>query len=168
MSEWRQCIHFREGFYINEKGEIMKEKEFLRIGSIFWESAPFFSCQSWAVYENFKNIRARSPSEDVKWKLGFKWLLSASFPPLSLHLHSSFSPPSYLFSSCLPCFLSLPFTVGSHHGVFEQHGNISSKAASSETVVRSFSQPAPWNPLVPARCLLTVADSLLIKKGQRL
>lgn len=161
---------------LNEGNALISEEDFIsmRKEKWWWERSfwgldllLFFICQSWAKNENFKNICARWPSEDVKWKLGFKWLLSASFPPLS-HLHSSFSPPFSLFPSFLPCFLSLPLSVGSHCGVFEQHGNMTSKAASSEAVLRLFSQPAPWKQLVSTHCLLTVADSLLIKKGQHI
>ena len=103
----------------------------------FWESASFFSNQSCAAYENFKNIQTWWPSEDVKRKLGFKLFLSSSFPPLFLPLPSSLSAPSSLCPSSLPLFLSFPFTIGSHWGVFWaawQHIIKSSKLGGSAQV----------------------------------
>lgn len=151
-----------------KKEKLWRERSFWGLDLFSENLLLFFVCHSWAEDQNFKNISARWPSEYVEWKLRFKWFFSFSFPPLSLLFHSSFSPPSSLFPSCLPCFLSLPLIVASHCGVFEQHGNTSSKAASSEAVLRSFSQLVPWNQRVPVHCLLTVADSLLIKKGQHI
>lgn len=128
----------------------------------------FFNYQSCAVYKNFKKLWSWRPSEDVKWKLGFRFFLSSSFPPLSLPFHSSFSPPSYHLPSHLRLFFLFLSLQAQTVEFFEQHGNISSNAASLEKVLKSFSKPAQWNQLAPVNYLLMVADSLLIKKGQHI
>lgn len=110
MSEWRQCIHFRGGVCISEKGQMMKEKDFLRIGSIFLSVCSFVSSANHEPY--MRILRIYGQNDLLKMSSG-SWGLSGCF--LFPFLPSLFISILH-FSPFLPLpFLSSLFPFASSH-----------------------------------------------------